>query len=251
MNYATCKCMGILGRLGNQMFQIAATVAYALDNKKSYVFMPNQWEWQDYLKLPLKDVPYDNEVSESSIRFTDLPDKEGSVNVHGHLLSTQYFNHHKKHLTQLLSLTPEWDKYINDKYPDLNTACSIHVRRGDFMEAGQVNNQGYMKLDYYKRAVNKLYSDTNIIKFVICSDDIEWCKANFDYPNIQFIEGNPDIIDLFIMSKCKNNVISNSSFGWWGAYLNQNKGHRVVAPRQWFVETHGWDDLYDDNWIVI
>lgn len=248
MSYATSKCMGILGRLGNQMFQIAATVGYALDNKKDYTFIPYQWQWQEYMELPLLEVECNNEVCEDSLRFTHLPFKEGNVNVHGHLLSTQYFNHHRKHLLNLMKLTPKWDEYVSNLY-DYTDTCSVHVRRGDFMEAGQVNNQGYMKLDYYKCAVDKLKGkDTTMI---ICSDDIQWCKDNFTYDKQIFVEGNPDIIDMFITSKCSNNVISNSSFGWWGAYLNQTKGHRVVAPRQWFVETDGWDDLYDDNWIVI
>jgi 5'(3')-deoxyribonucleotidase len=91
--------------------------------------------------------------------------------------------------------------------------------------------------------------------FLIFSDDIEWCKENF--PNISdkfiFIEGNKDYEDLYIMSKCKNNIISNSTFSWWGAWLNQNENKKVVAPLKWFGSSinHNTKDLYCDGWIKI
>ena len=55
----------------------------------------------------------------------------------------------------------------------------------------------------------------------------------------------------FKMSKCKNNIIANSSFSWWGAWLNQNPNKKVIAPKQWFKNTEGWPELYAEKWIVI
>ena len=92
--------------------------------------------------------------------------------------------------------------------------------------------------------------------FLIFSDDIAWCKANFpDLPEkFVFIEGNADHEDLLLMSHCKNNIICNSTFSWWAAWLNSNPEKKVIAPSKWFgpaFENYNTDDLYCDGWIKI
>jgi hypothetical protein len=89
--------------------------------------------------------------------------------------------------------------------------------------------------------------------FIVCSDDMAWCKDNFKGANFVFIEGEMDIIDLLIMSKCKNQIIANSSFSWWSAWLNTNKSKKVIAPAQWFGPgiNDSWQDIYLEETIVI
>ena len=82
------------------------------------------------------------------------------------------------------------------------------------------------------------------------SDDIDWCKENFKQSNITFIENETDYIDLFIMSLCNNNIIANSTFSWWGAWLNSNENKKVVCPSSWF-ESSGAEDLVVDGWEVL
>ncbi|OHB92415.1 MAG: hypothetical protein A2Z57_12095 [Planctomycetes bacterium RIFCSPHIGHO2_12_39_6] len=245
---ATCNYMG---RTGNRLFQMAATIGYALDHNKQFVFP--KWEWQKY--MPVKEGEIKGTlVVEESLRYTRFPFVEGDVTIHGHLLSTKYFNHHKKYIVEYFKLTPEWEEYIEKKYERLFLAntCSIHIRRGDFMLPEQMACQGLMPLEYYNEAIGKIWDTPyNEWLFIVCSDDIPWCKENFKGEHFYFIENEPAIIDLFIMSMCNDNIISNSSFGWWAAYLNQSPNKRVVAPRQWFKDTEGWDDLYEKNWIKI
>jgi hypothetical protein len=92
--------------------------------------------------------------------------------------------------------------------------------------------------------------------FLIFSDDIYWCKQNFpDLPEkFVFIDENKDYEELFLMSKCKNNIICNSTFSWWGAWLNKNDQKKVVAPAKWFgsaYDHYNTNDLYCENWIKI
>lgn len=252
---ATFRALGNMGRLGNQLFQMAATIGYALDNDKEFCFP--RWAYQDYITIPLGYVlnPI-TEISEENLRYHPLPKVEGDVNIHGHLLSTLYFKHHREMILKYFSLEKKWHNYIEKKYGHIlsKNTCAIHVRRGDYLEPEQLANQGCMILSYYDEAIETILPNQHPyenITFVICSDDIEWCKKEFKHLNCIFIEGENEIIDLFIMSKCKHNIICNSTFGWWAAWLNKNPDKKVVAPRQWFKNTQGWDDLYGDNWIVI
>ena len=87
------------------------------------------------------------------------------------------------------------------------------------------------------------------------SDDIEWCKSTYkDNKDVYFSENNNPFIDLYSMSKCKDNIIVNSSFSWWGAWLNSHPDKRVVAPNKWFGEAYKCytvKDIIPQSWIVL
>jgi hypothetical protein len=89
--------------------------------------------------------------------------------------------------------------------------------------------------------------------FVFISDDINWVKEHFKGDNIVYSPFKTDIDDLILMSKCDNNIIANSSFSWWGAYLNKNEDKKVVAPIEWFGVNGPKDiqDIIPKNWIKI
>ena len=88
---------------------------------------------------------------------------------------------------------------------------------------------------------------------VVFSDDIPWCKENLIFDNIIFIEGNKDYEDLWLMSLCEHNIIANSSFSWWGAWLNENKNKKVVSPLNWFGQQSNTNqsDIVPESWIKI
>ena len=107
---------------------------------------------------------------------------------------------------------------------------SIHIRRGDY-----VDNSFYTNLDdtdYYERAIELFPFD----KFVVFSDDIEFAKTKFKGDRFSFYEGKDEIDDFNTMASCKDNIIANSSFSWWAAYLNPNPGKKVVAPKDWYTD---------------
>lgn len=112
-------------------------------------------------------------------------------------------------------------------------AVSIHIRRTDY-----VGNHFYANLvreGYYERAIAEFPKDTT---FLVFSDDIEWCKRYFYAKdgNFQFAEGNTDIEDMNMMASCKHNIIANSSFSWWAAYINPNPAKVVIAPKSWYTD---------------
>ncbi|KKQ86157.1 MAG: Glycosyl transferase family 11 [Candidatus Woesebacteria bacterium GW2011_GWB1_38_8] len=122
----------------------------------------------------------------------------------------------------------------------LNTqSVSIHVRRGDYFSDSKVKaiHNTYSK-EYYHKAVEYIKGKVKRPVFYIFSDDLRWCEKNLKIENkIIYVKGNgvkKDYLDLWLMSKCKHNIITNSSFSWWGAWLNRNVNKIVIAPKKWF-----------------
>ena len=88
----------------------------------------------------------------------------------------------------------------------------------------------------------------NILVF---SDDIQWCKDNLKFDNLHFIENQSDILDMYLISMCNNNVICNSTFSWWGAWINSNLDRKVISPVKWLGENINTSDIIPSEWIKI
>lgn len=245
--------LGTYGRLGNQLFQIASTIGIAIENKSNYSF-PN-WSYNSYLKNPLPVL--DSEVRQKIIH-NEFCYKHFNVNndlttdFFGYLQSYKFFNNiDVKHFFEL----KEEHLLYRNKYK-FDNSVSIHVRRTDYL----TNNHVYpsLSIDYYKRALDEL-DKLGIKDYVVYvfSDDIEWCKDNFNFiENIYFISGYNEIVELYMMSECTNNIISNSTFSWWSAYLNKNLDKNVICPSTWFntcdeIKNFIYDDLIPKEWIKI
>lgn len=170
---------------------------------------------------------------------------KGNILLDGYWQSEKYFHEHRNEIHKLL------DFGLDDKFSDLDftNSCSIHVRRTDYLHSPKYHTN--LGLNYYRKALEKINPSGTIY---VLSDDIEWCKNTFKNNNLLFIENNRDIEDLKLMSLCSDNIIANSSFSWWGAWLNKNPKKRIIAPGQWFGEEgpgsadiipKTWDTLYE------
>jgi hypothetical protein len=143
---------------------------------------------------------------------------------------------------------------LNKSYLEIikNSLCSvsIHVRRTDYVEKANVkNNFALVNIAYYLESLRIINSKENIDRLFIFSDDIDWVKKNihFDY-DVTFIEGNgPDYQHQYLMSQCKHNIISNSTFSWWAAWLNKNLDKIICVPSRWFADDMRSDDIYIPN----
>jgi len=260
MEKVTCKLMG---GLGNYLFQIAA--AYSLSLRDNKIFLCDSSDvykvhkpYTSYINNILRNVNFTYGVpdckihEEPSFNYSEVPFYRGNVKLIGYFQSEKYFLENKQEILSLFKMDENTSTYLQKKYGNiLNTdTCSIHIRRGDYL-----NKQNYhpvQEIDYYYKSLNKVGYDKH---FLIFSDDINWCKENFDFiPNKTFISDNEDYQDIYLMSMCKNNIIANSSFSWWGAWLNQNVDKKVIAPSKWFGVSNlhlNTNDLYCDKWIKI
>lgn len=140
---------------------------------------------------------------------------------------------------------------------ELQQRCSVsvHIRRGDYLKISDTS--GICTIDYYKKAITyvKKYSHPDL--FSIFSDDIDWCVeqlgsiiGNTDIKYVNWNKGKESFRDMQLMSLCSHNIIANSSFSWWGAWLNQNSDKIVVAPSRW-MNAEGWSEIIPNEWITI
>lgn len=135
-------------------------------------------------------------------------------------------------------------------------SISLHVRRGDYVSNPKTNaTHGICSLDYYRAAVRHMAERVENPHFFIFSDDMTWVKNELalDFP-CQYIEhnkGSESYNDMRLMSLCRHHIIANSSFSWWGAWLNPRSDKIVVAPQKWFVKENITTDLYPPAWIKL
>lgn len=133
-------------------------------------------------------------------------------------------------------------------------SVSIHIRRGDYINI-LANTKIYniCNFDYYKKAIEHIEKSITNPIFFIFTEDIEWAKESFVGDKFIFVTGNSAIEDMIMMSKCKNNIIANSTFSWWGAWLNQNDKKIVVAPKNWYVNflKNSVHDFLPNNWVKL
>lgn len=248
----------LVGGLGNYMFQMSAAYSLGLDNGVSCIF-DNQTSvtvhkhLDSYKDNILRNLIYGkpsikNSYTEPFFHYQEIPFTL-NLRLNGYYQSEKYFKHNRDGILDLFSINTPNEKYINKKYGDVlkGKTCSIHVRRGDYL--GLPNHHPSCSLSYYNEAISQMDVDN----FLVFSDDIEWCKENFVGDEFIFVEGNTDYIDMWLMSLCDNNITANSSFSWWGAWLNQNTDKKVVAPKRWFGSAinHNTKDLIPESWITI
>lgn len=242
------------GGLGNQLFQWATTFSLSKKYNTNYLFefsyfYSNGRPFQ-LNKFPLIDVPlvtgaHNVKTIYDNFNFQEIEDNSFLV---GYWQSEKYFKENSELIRQILSPTDEQKDYIKKNYPILDDECtSVHVRRGDYV--GLQNFHPIQKLDYYEKAI-ELCGNKNILIF---SDDIDWCKKNFKSQNIYYVDEKEEITTLHMMSLCKNNIIANSSFSWWGAWKGNQKERKVIAPKNWFGPEgpSNSSDIYCENWIVL
>lgn len=136
----------------------------------------------------------------------------------------------------------------------MENSVSIHIRRSDYLSVENKDVYGNICTEkYYENAV--AYIEDHVTKpyYYLFTDDVEWVKEHMNYPNMTIVEQNTGknaYMDMYLMSQCKHNIIANSSFSWWGAWLNQNDSKIVLAPEKWFGN-HKTADIICEGWIPI
>lgn len=136
---------------------------------------------------------------------------------------------------------------------DNSLSVGVHIRRGDYLAPEVQNIYGGICTDaYYMAAMEFIRNKYRGCTFFVFSNDSEWVKENYTSKDVVVMEGNDEehgYRDMYLMSRCKHNIIANSSFSWWGAWLNTNKEKCVVAPDIW-IHKEGFTEIYDDFDIV-
>jgi len=169
-----------------------------------------------------------------------------------------YFKDYKDIVSREFVFKYPKDKKNKNLIEEINArnSISIHVRKGDYNSSAWSKTHDVIKdKTYYINAINYLNEKIQDPHYYIFSDDIPWVKENLEFPGCTFVDHNKGknaYIDMYLMSLCKHNIIANSTFSWWGAWLNPNKDKVVIAPKKWLNSSEIIvKDLIPDSWIKL
>ena len=185
-----------------------------------------------------------------------LPD---NIYLDGYWQSPKYFSDIRDVLKKDFSLAdpiPQKVLDLSEKITNCESVC-INVRRGDFVTHPRNSKfHGFCDMTYFDKAIEKINSEIENPKFFIFSDDLKWCEDNLKLKYGGTIVGHnlagPHFSwYLYLLSQCKHQIIPNSSFGWWGAWLNDNPNKIVIVPKKWINPEENTSDRYCDDWLVI
>lgn len=250
-----------IGRLGNQMFQVAALMGYASKHKCQWGFPSDTREVPNLRKffpgIPVLDGNFRRvNVSDPALfNYHPIQQFGGDTTLVGFFQSEKYFEGAADKVRELFKLDIVLEKVGS---PSL----SIHVRRGDYVQHS--NSFPPVTVDYIKLAFDHLKEKGVDFYYVnVFSDDIEWCRQLINYvqgprnmSNWVFFEGQTEFGDLSAMASCSHNIIANSTFSWWGAWLNPNSDKIVISPSadNWFGPGFTGSvpkDLIPESWTQI
>lgn len=269
----------ISGGLGNQMFQYAAAKALSLDKKKRLridislfeeyklhayglnhlnvktKFYQEDTIWKKRLKKLFKRTTFIYREPTFNYNIDLFKIKADDIFLEGYFQSEKYFIKYENIIRKEFRIIAQLKKKTIDTLAYIQSvdAVSIHFRRADYI-GNPVHETD--KTEFYKQALQIIESKVENPVYFLFSDDMPWVKenftTNFETHYIDFNNAETNYEDLKLMSSCKHNIIANSSFSWWGAWLNNNPDKIVVAPKLWFNdETIDTSDLIPINWIKL
>ena len=257
-----CK---LQGGLGNCLFQYFAGMSTSIDNNTDILFDLDYFKSKSNngivshfdlnISKFVKNIPEYNKdqknlklVSDNFLYKKIIGD---NLYMNGYWQSDKYFKHNFHKIINNLESNIDLSKY---KDIDFKNTISIHIRRGDYINLKHLYIN--LSMEYYIYAINYILNiNPNIKNIIVFSDDINWCKNNLltKFENVIFSENMDEYFDITLMSKCKYNIIANSTFSWWGGYLNSNLDKVVISPKNWFTEKMGLNesDIIPTSWIKI
>jgi hypothetical protein len=287
--------INLQGGLGNQLFQIFTTIAYAIEHSHKFIFpytekiLQRVTYWNNFLsalkmfttanlihRISNNDINHMETYGEVEFKYNEIPhrDRSDTFKINGYFQSYKYFEKYQQQISSLLRLDKQTESIKNEVCELFNvpTTIGMHFRLGDYK-----NLSGFhpiMPSVYYRDALAKIIekgniSNARVLYFCEAEDNstvnhtICMLQRFFDETEckLEFVKVNDDIVDwkqLLIMSCCNHNIIANSSFSWWGAYLNSNPEKIVCYPSLWFgqqmFDWYGYKDtvdLFPPNWNKI
>ena len=276
-------------RLGNQLFQIAFGYAVAKKlNKKLYFFGDIQSELlhvnKHFKNLNINILPiveynkfsakrnktffnrigiskYYLQYNELEFSYCPISDNiKTPILFKGFWQSPLYFSGYEKDILELFEIN---NQNLNElslgylKKIQLTTSVAIHIRRGDYISsATNLQKHGICDKVYYNKSIDLLNATISNLKYFIFTDDPNWALEHMQFPNAEIVltknQGENAWQDMFLMSSCNHQIIANSSFSWWAAWLNKNENKLVIAPKIWFADAKFNDattGLIPKSWI--
>jgi len=260
----SCLTLGRYGRFGNQMFQYSALFSLAKNNSCAF-FIPSEEEGKYELLEAFPNLsakiekfsnitPYINKRYQERSFVFDLSFYQTPkyADVSGYFQSEMYFSNCRDEIISEFKFSEKFLIPSSKKVSEIRnsgTLCSLHIRRGDYLKLPDYHTN--LDQSFYKAAINTILEADRNVKFLVFSDDLEWCKNNLQNENFIFSNGENQFEDMCMMSLCDYHIIANSSFSWWGSYLSDSK--LTIAPKKWFGPRgpQDWSTIYRKDWITL
>lgn len=241
----------IQGGLGNQLFQIAAGLSLSKDIDSQFSLLSGQHHLplqgnriETYKPNILRHIKFFGDLDntkfsiyrEPSFKYVDIP-KLDWLCLFGYFQSEKYFKHNAKLIK---------DTFIFDKIDIPKNSVSLHLRQGDYKKSQAIHP--ILTLDYFSKAIDLLGEYSKL--YIVSDSEL---PDSFNFPNCEVVNTKNDYLDFCIMANCNHNIIANSTFSWWAAYLNNSENKKVIAPKTWFGPQgpQDWQDIYCEGWEVI
>lgn len=253
--------------LGNQLFQVAATLAHSFRMNTEAGFPA--WPYRDYFYKKINNhvsdpISFAKTWTEDQRLPATLPITANHMELYGFFQSEKYFADQWNEIQVYLQPTSSLNNQVNELSRgifDIINITAVHVRRQDYLRLPEIFNQ--LPRSYYEQSMliveHRMQIKPGHGKFIFFSDDIPWCRETFGAKHL-YSTGKTDIQDLFTMAMCRHHIIANSSFSWWGAYLkrfyqdsDEMKSSITIAPKVWFNPCSGLidSDICCESWIKI
>jgi hypothetical protein len=184
-------------------------------------------------------------------------DAGNNIYLKGYRQSEKYFSPISDYLKNAFSINENLVTDVSMIHNQMKSELSVavHIRRGDYKNLSVLEFHGILDIDYYKQAIRKIQTLHPTSTFYFFSDDINWVKNHLSIDNSVCIDSQiskSSISDFYLISSCQHQIIANSTFSWWAAYLNPNPNKIVIAPKKWFNSApNNTKDLFPADWITL
>jgi len=279
----------IIGGLGNQLFQYAAGKALALQHQTELQLDVNAFDkydtrnfdlaaFQTELHFATKEQVdgFKNRNITGKIRDNIFPmafrkvykpkhfhfhprffRAPAHIYLHGYWQSEKYFAPVSEAIRREFTMKEEYLKPVQAVAATIHSSpsVSVHIRRGDYKNPATVEIHGVLEANYYRAGIKRVLEKVPDASVYFFSDDMNWVRENLPFEKAIYVSGNLSqnhFEDFYLMSQCQHNIIANSSFSWWAAWLNNNPGKIVIAPKNWFNKgPKDTQDLIPEGWLKI
>lgn len=182
----------------------------------------------------------------------------GNVLLRGFFQSPKYFDAIAPEVRAAFDLKPHLSKQGRQLAAAAagNDSVAVHIRRGDYVsEAANAETFATLGTDHYNRALSLIARSVPRARVFVVTDDIPAARTTLqEWPNATFAEGTTHFDDMHLISACRHHIIANSTFSWWGAYLDPRPDGMTIAPKQWFAGDKAlntcMDDLFPAAWTL-
>ena len=254
----------IKGGFGNQMFIIFTSLSYAIDNDLNHSVFLREKKRKSYFDTPLyrKLNTFACKAKifqENCFEYKKIPDGMKNVILSGYFQSWKYFHHNKEKILDYMGLKQLIQDTLGKYDHYLENTATLHFRLGDYKNLTQYH--ALVDISYYKNALKKIEKNSKVLYFFEEEDREEVSNKikilQEENPEMVFTPIDTGIVDweqVLIMSGIKDNIIANSTFSWWGAYLSDIPDKKIIYPSRWFgprMSNKNTSDLFLDHWIKI